>query len=397
MNLLQLVPRFPFPSDDGGKIGIANIYKEFSRQGFNVTLLSLGDDIIPGKSIEEAEKYGKVIMLPHSTKNSKSRIIKSLFSSEPLFISKHINQDIISKVNEIFEPGRFDIVHADHSSMAPIALKLKEKYGARFGIRLHNIEWLIWQRYANVLSKLSPKRWYIQRQATLLKNSEANLFEQADICFSITEPDHNRAKDISPNANVTIASAGVDLSEWPVDERIMRDENQLVIATTFNWQHNIDAINWLARDVMPIVRKSCPNAYVTVIGKNIPKYYNNFDGINPVGYVDSVKPYLNKSNIYVAPLFVGGGIRIKILEALAMQLPVIATDISAEGITAEANTGLIRANEKHNFAKQIIYFIKNPQKAREIGKSARAFIEEEYSWKKNVGIMVEEYKKIIGN
>ncbi|MFC2130344.1 glycosyltransferase family 4 protein [Bacteroidota bacterium] len=397
LSILQLVPRFPFPLDDGGKIGIANIYREFAEQGAEITLFSLGDEKISDEALNEAKKYGDVILFNHNTDNTFRRILKSILFNNSIYLNKHISAGIKKRLKEVLNIKKIDVVHADHSCMAPLALFIKSIQNIPVGLRLHNIEWLIWKRYADSLSPLSPKRLYINQQANLLKNAESEIYNNMDVCFAITEPDRQRALELSPNANVVVASAGVNPEEWQPDDSVSRNPHELILATTYHWRHNVNALKWFIKDVLPLIKKEIPGIKLTLIGKETPDWLNQYPdtGLNVVGYVDKVQPYYNKAAINIAPLFVGGGIRIKILEAMAMELPVVASAVAAEGINAKPGNGLFFADTKEIFAKSIIELCNNPAKARKTGQAAREYVLKEYSWKQNVGIMLREYKKLI--
>lgn len=403
MKILQLAPRFPFPTDDGGKIGIANIYKEFSRGGADVTLVAYESAIPGAAAMEEAYEFGRPIIIKHSTANTPARIFRAFAGFHSIYIRKHYNNAIKNELNKLLVRENFDIVHADHSCMAPLALFAARYMGVPAGLRLHNIEWLIWKRYAEKLSPYQISNLFVRQQASLLRKEEQKLYAKMDICFAITEEEKKSALELSPEANVVVASAGVNAEEWKPDMDIERNPYEMVLATIFHWRHNRDAVRWFIDKVLPLVRREVPEAFITLIGKEAPPWLSNYKskGVNPIGYVDNVQPYYNRAGINVAPLFVGAGIRIKILEALAMELPVVATDLSAEGISEKFSKnaigeGLYLANEAGSFADCIIDLMNNPEKARRAGRKAREFVVSEYSWEKNVGIILDQYKKLTG-
>jgi glycosyltransferase involved in cell wall biosynthesis len=146
---------------------------------------------------------------------------------------------------------------------------------------------------------------------------------------------------------------------------------------------------------MPDIIKLFPTVKLNVIGKGTPENLLNKNINNSYfyGYVDDITPFMNKSLMFVAPLFVGSGIRIKILEALAMELPVIATSIAAEGIPKMKNNGIIIADDKESFVRAISLLINNPEQATKIGKNGRMFVEQYFDWEKNISKMLENIKK----
>ena len=372
--------------------------RELSRLGADVTFVAYPDKAVEKKYLIEAEQYGKVIIIDHSTANSKFRIIKSIIDSKPIYIRKHFNKMTAERLRKIIGDNKFDIVHTDHTAMAESALFVKNLIKIPAGLRLHNIEWKIWKRYSDEFPAYHPARIYLERQTRILKNYESDFYSKFDVCFAITENDKKEALNMAPDSNIKLASAGVNLTDWS-PQQMERNPFELIIATTYRWVHNVNAVKWLIENVLPIVIKEVPDIKFTIIGLNPPQFFNNYKelGVDVKGFVEKVQPYFNKAAIYVAPLFVGAGIRIKILEAMAMELPVIATSISAEGINATSADGLLVADNAVDYAELILKMIRNPKLARELGKSAGKFIENNYTWKKNVGLMYEEYSKLLGN
>ncbi len=396
IKILQLAPRYVFPPDDGGKIGIANITKEFAKAGADITFFTFNDGAISLDDKKLIEPYAKLQLYKHSTINTPLRIFFSLFDKDSLYITKHQSQGVINELEKLVEKNKYDVIHADHSAMAPLAIHLKNKYNIPVGLRLHNIEWTIWQRYADFLPTYSPKRLYIQSQARKLRRNEAEILRNIDIAFAITKEDKQRAMELFDQLNVIVASAGVNTDEWKPDENITKNSNELILATTYRWQHNVDAIRWFIENVLRPLRKKFPSIQLRLLGKDIPADFEKYkeQGAVLTGYVDSVQPYLNKSTIYVSPLFVGGGIRIKILEAMAMELPVVASPVAAEGILANANDGLFISKDADAFIDNISNLLNDENLRSATGKNARSFVAHNFSWSENVAKMILEYYKL---
>jgi len=395
MKILQLSQQFPFPETDGGKIGIASIYRELSKMGADMTFLCYNTIKTKQEDIDEAEKYGKLIFINHPINNSKFRIFKSIFDYKPLYIRKHFNQNIKKKIEKIIEKIDFDIVHADHTAMAEMALFIKKLTRKPISLRLHNIEWKIWDRYSNEL-KNPYSKFYIKRQARLLKNFEENVLKEFDILLPITQVDNLYLQNLNLNNKIVVAGAGVDVEKWKArDEE--RNFDEIIIATTYNWVHNVDGLIWFIEKALPIIKQHNPNAFLTLLGKDMPnslKKYSKHD-VNPVGFVDSVQPYLNRAGVYINPLFVGAGVRIKILEAMAMGLPVVATSIAAEGIEANDLNGLFIADNEYDFAQTILQLMNDKELWDNSSNNARTLIESKYKWKNSVSIIYNAYKEIL--
>ncbi len=399
MRILQLTPQFPFPADDGGRISIANHYFQFLEQGNEVEMVCMSRYPIKQIEIDKNKRNGNIKIIEMDTKNTKLRVISHFLRNKSLYIEKQYTPDLIEKIEQLVEMSIINVIHADHSNMARVAIELSVKYKIPIGLRLHNLEFLIWKRYYDGLGKFSLKKLFIGQQYRLLMNLESEFITNSDVSFAITKEDKERALEIAPSANVIVASAGVNLDEWRIDNKIPKEPFSMVIATTFNWIHNVNAIQWFLYNVQPELYLKYPDISLNIIGKNPPKRFDDFKdiGVKKLGYVDDVKPFYNKSQVYIAPLFVGGGIRIKILEAMSMGLPVVATDVSAEGIEANESQGLIRANTVDEYITQIGTLFDNEDLRNELGKNARKFIETRHTWKSNVKIIIDEYSKLVSS
>lgn len=385
--------------DDGGKIGIANIFKNFSKLGAEPFLFSFKDDEIQPSAIEEAQTYGKVYIYPHIPKNSLHGALLAFTTNKSLYICKHYSQKALQFLENLCQQENFDIIHCDHSAMARLGVELGRKFAIPVGLRLHNIEHLIWERYANQLKPINPVRLFATQQANALKKAEIELMNDCDVCFTITPEEELYAKSLAPNANFVLASIGVDHQKFSFVPMSKREQRSLVIATTYKWQPNVDGLLWFIENVMSLVKKELSGVKLNLYGKGLPEELKKFShlGVCPVGYVPDIVPHLQKATLYIAPLFVGAGIRIKILEAMATGLPVVATSIAADGIPASKAEGLIKADTAEETAKNIICLLKNHQMRAILGESAANFVQKNFNWENNVIKMIQEYHNILSN
>ncbi len=400
MNILQIVPQFPWPTSDGGKIGIASISREYSRAGHRVHMFAIvNEDISAERRAAALDHCASLEIVRADTRNSPVNIAASLFSSLPLFVWKFQREHVRRALHAYARRQHIDVIHADHSSTALLALELAAELDVPVGLRMHNVEYVIWQRYAERFAAWRPERWYLQLQARRLQQLEADVFGRMDVNFAITEQDLARARAMAPEGSYILAPAGVDLAEWNPDPSVARNPHSCVLATTFSWVHNVEAARWLIDEVMPLVRQAVPQAHLTLIGKNPPEQFLRRAGehLTVTGFVDRVQPWLERAAVCCAPLFVGGGIRIKILEAMAMRLPVVATAISAEGIHATENDGLFRAESASAFADAIVALLRVPDFRVQSGAAAREFVAREFTWASNVGKMQDAFARLLAD
>lgn len=392
MKILQLIPQFILPATDGGKIGILNIIKEFSKN-VEVELVVFCNEQPKDNYLLELKQYGNVNLIVKDVSNSISNILISILKNKPVYLSKFYDNSVLSNLDKLLDNLEFDVIHADHTSMAQIAEHISIKTNKPWGFRLHNIENMIWKRYAKDLPFYDLKKYLINYQSKLLYKDEAKLISIANVAFPITNEDKRIANIMSPDSNLVVASAGVDYSNI-FRKKVVRDKNTLAIATNYHWIHNVNGIIWFIENVLIELKEQNKDIKFKLYGKNIPKVFDNYQhlGVEPIGFVEDLSEELSKAQIYIAPLFVGSGIRIKILEAMAYEIPVVATKVSAEGIDANQSDGLFVSDLEEEQIK-IINELLNKD-ITQIGERARHYVIENYSWKKNVGIMINEYQKL---
>jgi glycosyltransferase involved in cell wall biosynthesis len=196
----------------------------------------------------------------------------------------------------------------------------------------------------------------------------------------ITESDVEKISSFNSAISASYIPVGVDISIFkPI--HVTKSIHGLIHATTYDWVHNVEALDWFIAEILPEIQKRFSTELV-LLGKHMPEHYRNgmIPGLIGKGYVENINEELNKASIYIAPLFVGGGIRIKILEAMSTGLPIIASPISAEGILAKREDGLIICSTKEEWILEIFNLMDNPIVSKELGEKARSFIEKNHSW-----------------
>lgn len=381
MKILQITPQFPFPLDSGGKIGIYNITKVLKSNGADIDLVAISRFQVPEEHLNELSKISNPYVIFEPNQNSILRAFWNFSLSKPALPNKFLSKNVFSKLEKIIKTEKYDIIHIDHTSLMKIGMWLKDKIGKPLGLRLHNIEWIIWYRYFLDERRFSPRWFFYKKQYGLLRDFERLAISNADISFACSKEDKNRALELVPNAKIEVVSPGVDLDYWICKSEFERSPKEIVFATTFSWKANVDGLLWFLDYVLPLIRKEHPDFVITIIGRNPPKNLRKYPNVNVVGWVERVQPFYNHANLSICPLFVGGGVRVKILEAMSMELPVVSTSIGAEGIDANSEEGLLIADEPQSFAKFVNNLLSDFNFSRQLGKNARKYISEKHSSK----------------
>lgn len=395
MNILQLSPQFPFTESDGGKKSIAMFYHGFRNEGHNVTFVCYHDGAEPHYVAAE-----RIYCIYHSTKNTLLRKILSLFLKKPLYLYKHYSHTLQTKIINTLQGNHFDIIHADHTAMAEMAIALGAHYNIPVVLRLHNVEWKIWERYYQRLSKFNVAYYYVRRQSTLLKKREIELCENVDVCLTITNKDKELLEQYVHTSMIVNKPFGVNFVNEKRDLSHSHKEHfTLLMATNWAWRHNVEGAEWFIDKVLPLLLKAEPNIKVVLLGKHLPKNFLKYadNNVESIGFVENISDYYNSASLFISPLFVGSGIRIKILEALSFGVPVIATSIGAEGIELSESDGLFVSDDPQQQASTILNLLNNPNEIKRLGERAIHSVEKKYNTQRIINETLEVYHKTIEN
>ncbi len=396
MRILQLSPQCPYPKSDGGKIGIASILEHLSKyKDVEITFAFYTPSPISELVRSELQSNcHRFIEIPHSTNNSIPRILNSILTNTSLYIEKHISPLAVSILTEVMIEEQIEIIHVDHSAMMPLALELQSKYPCKIGYRLHNIEWILWMRYADSCTNRDFKKGFLSKQAELLKTAEADFISKADVVFPISTVDLERAKELNSTARFEIVSAGTNTEYWKPRNPIEKSPT-IVLATTYDWIPNRDGLNWFLKEVFPKIVTKVPNVSLQLLGKNAFNHYSSNSNITVLGYVEDARPYIQNATVTICPLFVGSGIRIKILESLCGGTSVVSTSVGAEGIHATESEGLYITDDAEQFSRYCIDLLLDPHKAYSEGVKAMKYIEHHWKWEWEIKKMYTAYTSLL--
>jgi len=386
MTILEVMPQYPWPMTDGGKVGLGNIAMHYARLGHDVHVLCYHS----GTSERQDPPDLTVHTVPYAPTNTLWRIARSVFRRRALYMWKHDTLAMHQALDRIIVEHKVQVLHCDHTCMAPLVAEAARRHGLVWGLRLHNIEWMIWQRYAERFPTWHPARWYLRLQARKLRREEAEMIAQADSVFAITPVDRDRALQLAPGARAVVAPAGIDPEMWDLPRTTHRPP-QIIMAANYHWVHNADGLRWFLDHVWPEVMQRT-EATLHIVGSRIPEWLNTYTGERLIneGFAESLPARYQQASISVAPLFVGSGMRLKIIEAMAAGLPVIATSISAEGIELFEGDGLFRYDTAETMANGLIRLVQDAELCDRLGQAAQRSVQRTYTWDATVRCMVDE-------
>ena len=393
MKILQLAPRLPWPADDGGRIGIFGITKYLAQRGHELTLLAITPD--RNSDISGLKEYCAVAAVEMNTVSSYRGMLLNLFSHVPYTVSKYHGKPVLEELNNLLQHNRFDIVHVDHLHMARYGEFVKQRFNLPVVLREHNVESVIWDRYYRTV-KGHLARAYTHLQFKKFYQYESKLIGAFDRCLAITKKDKERIQKMNPRAKVSVIPAGVDTSYFhPLNAPIER--YSLVSVASMDWPPNSDGILWFINKVWPAIKREVPSAKFYVVGKNPPPEIKRLStkDIIVTGFVGDVREYMARASVLIVPLRTGGGMRIKILNALAMSKAVVSTSVGYEGIDAKDGRSICIADSSEEFAHRTIEVLKDGDRREQLGAEGLKLIQEKYRWEQIAKRIEEEYRRIV--
>jgi sugar transferase (PEP-CTERM/EpsH1 system associated) len=245
----------------------------------------------------------------------------------------------------------------------------------------HNVEHMIWKRLHQVETRWS-RRLLLGLEARKMQRYEAWACARAQLTVAVSEADRALLAANAPSARIRAIDTGVDTSYFTPNGKPEAPAT-LVFTGSMDWYPNEDAIVHFIDVILPTIRREIPSVSLTVVGRNPTdrvKAAGAAAGVNVTGTVPDVRPYMAQASVYVVPLRIGGGTRLKIFEALAMGKAVVATGVGAEGLPVVSGQHFLRADSADEFAQAVIALLKDPTRRKALGLAGRRLVEESYSW-----------------
>jgi sugar transferase (PEP-CTERM/EpsH1 system associated) len=395
LKLLLLTTKPPFPLTDGGRIAVYEPLRRLAARGHQVTLLTFRAPGQDQDALAHLETLCRVEYVQHDTRTRPGGMISNLFSSLPYSISKYRSPLMMQKLREMLTGEAFDVVHLEQVHLACYQEIVRGEFGVPAVLRQVNSESHLAERFWQTQTGL--RRIYARLQATRLRRYEAEMCARMDCCLAITAGDAERLRTLSPQANIRVIPAGVDLEEFQPAPHLAEAE-AVVFVGSMDWLPNADAVLWFAKEISPLVKREFPAFQFYVVGRQPPveiRRLTESDAIHVTGYVDDVRAYLARAAICVIPLRVGGGMRVKLLQAMAMAKPVVSTSIGAEGIAIEHGRHVLLADTASDFASGVVSLLRNRGLREYLGQNARRLVAEHYSWEVATDLLEQAYMDVV--
>ena len=382
MNVLLLTQVLPYPPDSGPKVKTWNVIKYLARH-HEVTLTSF----VRGDQSAEVDHLRRYCRAVHAVPMDRGLVrdglamIRSLGTGRPWMMVRDDRAEMRRCVDQLAGKTAFDIVHADQLNMAQYALRVPAAFKV---LDAHNALWLLYKRLAATMVP-GPRKWLLERDWRLLKQYEGRMVRTFDAVLAVTEEDEAALLQAAgERREITVIPIAVDTDEMrPVNRR--PEANHILHVGTMYWPPNIDGIWWFIREIYPLVRRQRPDAIFDIVGSRPPQDLQSLGqddpGINVTGYVSDLTPYLEQVGVFIVPLRAGGGMRVKILNALAQGLPIVSTSLGCEGIAVIDGHHILIGDTPADFAAAVLRLLDAPGLQAKLAISGRQLAETRYDYR----------------
>jgi len=396
LNILFFSATVPYPAIDGGRIRVSNLLYHLCKI-HKVTFLCFVASQSDEKGLQYLRDIGAEVIgvkWNYSSPFTNFFLLKSAF--KPITIAKYYSRRMQKILNSLLKSRNFDILHFEMLHTGQYLQNLKLDQQIKTILDQQNIDSVIWHRLAQTeLSYFRRIAFYWQYRSFL--KYETYLCKRFDRCLCVSEEDMKSLIEICPDISAEVIPNGVDPDYFTPSE-IAEDENQLVFTGSMDWQPNEDAVLFFCQHIFPIIKSELPHIRFFIVGSNPTGRVldlRNIEGVNVTGLVDDVRPYIAESAVYVVPLRIGGGTRLKILQALAMKKAIVSTSVGYEGLDLEPDRDLIVSDEPGDFAARVIQLLRDKEMRKNLGENGRNLILRKYDWKSIASKLSSVYEDTI--
>jgi len=305
--------------------------------------------------------------------------IASYVRSSPYDVNWLMNRDMKIFLERLSKSETFDLVHVDTIGLYPYVAPFS---GTPIVLNHNNIESHMMRRRfekeTNCLHKI-----YFLRESSKLRRYERGVCGKCAVNLVVSDLDESRLKESAGNVRIAVIPNGVDVEYFQTRQQIGRGREGLIFAGALDWYPNREAVRFFLKEIWPKLREEKPERPVTFVGRNPPRELldaSKNSSIHVPGFVEDVRPYLDDAEIYICPIRDGGGTRLKILDALAMGKPLVATGMAVEGLDLVEDVHYLKAETAAEFLSQINRLESDSDLCQTIATAGQRFVKEHYSW-----------------
>ena len=375
-----------WPVNTGGRLRSFNLIKELSAQ-HELDVLTTHHPAEDGGALKaQIPRCSMVKSLPHAMvkRNSAAfiwHLMRSWFTPLPVDVYKCRIEELGAEVNKALQNGNYDLCIADFLVAAP-NVPMRGKVPIVYFS--HNVEYMIWKRLAQI--ETNPvRRALLDIEWRKMRRFETRTCADAALSIAVSQEDCAQLSDDNPAMKIRAIPTGVDIEYFKPSNAVKEKPLELVFTGSMDWHPNEDAILYFIDSILPLIRSELPGVTLTVAGRNPSAKLRSaaeHANVTITGTVADVRPHIERAAVYIVPLRVGGGTRLKIFEALAMGKAVVSTTIGAEGLPLQDDVHVVRADTPQTFANAVLTLLRDKAGRDQLGANGRQLMEDKFSWPK---------------
>lgn len=371
------------PLDLGGRIRSYHILTELARK-HEVTLFTFYSAPANDPHAQLEGLLHRVICVPLHLPAQRSIgevawYVRNALTLRPYQVAKYCRPPVLQQLKALLRSENFDVMVCDFA-IAGGAIPWKAH--CTKVLFTHNIEAVIWKRHCEIASGPLWKlvSW---REYRTMSRAERLYARRADHVLTVSESDREFFSRLVGPKKVSVVPTGVDVDYFRPSTG--EEQTGLVFTGAMDWVPNEDGVLYFVREILPRIRRDVPEVTLSVVGREpsarLKALAEGEGGVRVTGRVEDIRPYVHRASVYVVPLRIGGGTRLKIFEAMAMGKAVVSTSIGAEGLPVTHEKNIILADDPNTFADEVVRLLRDSVVRAALGKAARALVEQRYSWR----------------
>ena len=381
LRILFFTPHQIWPANSGARLRNFYLATSLARR-CSVTLVQI---LQPDEAIVEpanSQLFDQVITARKSRSYTAGKLIKGLTGPLPLTVLNYSSPDVTQRLSTLLAAKPFDIVQLESShlfSYLEIFRSLPDPPAVL--LDWHNIESELMYRYASETPGLA-KKLVARRTAGLLRQVEGQLLQRCDAHAVVSDREKSNLAEREPRARIEVIPNGVDTTAYNSPSIFNQVKKTLLFVGSMDYHANIDAVSWFVGDIWPGIARQAPDFTFVVAGRSPSRQVQELasDRVQITGTVEDVRPFYSDALAVVVPLRVGGGTRLKILEAMAMGVPVISTRLGAEGISATDGQNILLADSAEETIASVTKLVRDPILRERLAREGRRLVTEEFDW-----------------
>ena len=386
LKVLFFAPRFPYPMDTGGKIRTGKLL-EYLNQVFDITLISNVESPKDDPYIAQSGKLcSEFYPVPWKERKKYSmgfyaNVLLKSFSSYPVSVNNDYSPELEHTLLRVLEKHQYDAVVCDF--LQP-SINCHRVNGFPTILFQHNVEAVIPRRHFETSADpISKVFWWTQWRK--MCKYEAAMCRRFDGVVAVSDSDKELREKEYGARRVFAIPTGVD-TEYFAPRQESEEEGTLVFTGSMDWLPNEDAMRYFAGEILWRIRKEIPHVRVSIVGRNPSKKLvqelKQYAEVSVVGWVSDVRPYMSTHAVYIIPLRIGGGTRIKAFEALSMEKAMVSTSVGVEGLPLVHGEHLMLADTPEEFSQAVIRLLRDPLERKRLGGNAGSYVRERFGWEK---------------